>query len=25
VDPPPVIKEYALLPALDEFLVSQWS
>jgi len=24
VDPPPVIKEYALLPALDEFLVSQW-
>jgi hypothetical protein len=24
-DPPPVIKEYALLPTLDEFLVFQWS
>lgn len=22
---PPVIKEYALLPTLDEFLVFQWS
>jgi hypothetical protein len=25
MNPPTVIKEYDLLPALDEFLVFQWS